>query len=209
MGMIPSIFKASKNHVELKISDTSLLALNFNKIMVEAYNEKCSYFVILHSDIEILTVFWIDKMVNIMQTKDLGVLSVVSPIKSEKGLTSTALDMETSIRKLSMFEISMSLPLTFTSIDTFEAFNNGNLLINTGVICVDTSKVDPTQCYFSIEDRIIKKDEKYDVTNISEDWNFSRMLIKNKVKYGATREISIKHYGNTYWDNTTVKVGEK
>jgi len=207
-GILSSIFNASKNHIEIRLNDSSFLTLNFNQLLVATYNEKFDYFVMLHADIEVLTPEWIDKMIEIMQQNDFGVLSVVSPIKNNTGTTSTALDdTNSTLRKLTMLEIATQLPLTFSPQDTLKVFKNEKLLINTGVMCINSSKIDPTQCYFDIENKIIKKDNgTFVAESFSEDWNFSRMLMKYGVKYGATRAISVKHFGNMAWDNQTVKI---
>ena len=208
-GIVSSIFKASKGKIDIRMNDSSFLTLNFNQLLAGAYNGEFTHFVMLHSDIEVLTAEWADKMIEIMQQYDFSVLSVVSPIKDKSGGTSTALDAPDPtkiLHRLTMMEVATQLPLTFSPQDTLSVFNNDKLLINTGVMCINLSRIDPTQCYFDIENIIVKKNGKFVAESFSEDWNFSRMLMQYGIKYGATRAISIKHFGNMVWDNQTVSV---
>jgi hypothetical protein len=129
VGCASSLFNATTLPLEIRFSDVSLLAMSFNILFLKAIENSATHFCLLHSDVEILTNHWIDRMLKIMKEKKLSVLSVVLPIKNDSGETSVALD--NPIRKLTMKEI-YSLPFTITRQCCNERFNNDLLLINTG-----------------------------------------------------------------------------
>jgi len=73
---------------------SSLLCRGFNTMFAMALNNRnkgFTHFLLHHADIG-PEMGWLDKMVEIMQREGADVLSAVSPIKNQEGLTSTALD---------------------------------------------------------------------------------------------------------------------
>ena len=90
------MLQASKDHqVMYDNSDSSACTLTFNILLLRALEERAKgnadYFLLWHSDI-VPEPYFIDKMLKIAVERKAEVLSVVMPIKDEKGLTSTALD---------------------------------------------------------------------------------------------------------------------
>lgn len=187
---------------------TSLLAHTFNICWTEALQAakagRVTHFAMLHSDIEPVA-GWVDKMGEIMERDNLDVLSVVSPIKNNKGETSTAIDTDYwSPRKITMRDLE-SLPPTFTGEDI-----GGGLLINTGCMMVDlrneevlaTNDDNDLELYFEINDKIHVEDNGHmDIRVASEDWNFSRSANRLGLRVAATTEIPLLHWGHFGYSN--------
>lgn len=188
-------------------SKISLLAYNFNKLLTKALNDKFDYFCLLHADVAPKEHGWLAHMINIMTEKELKVLSLVLPITSDGRDTSTALDVIGKPHRIKMVDLP-KLPAVFTRKDVKRVYNNDQLLINTGCIVIDLKGFNPRKTWFEIDDSIVKlKDGTYDAKCDPEDWNFSRMLIKNKVPYGATYAIPAVHAGQVQFTNQVVQNG--
>lgn len=192
------------NLARLSTTNASVLTRNFNVNLAVALNnrDKLTHLCIVHGDIEILTHFWLDKMLDIMKANEADVLSVVSPLKTMEGFTTTGLEEachgsewpEWETRRLTLHEIYNDYPPTFT---------HPKILLNTGLMLIDLSKPWVEQCYFSFEDRIVKdKNGKFQVLSLSEDWIFSKMAKELGAKLFATREIAINHVGSMRFGNT-------
>lgn len=187
--------------------ESSLLATNFNHSWVMALNEAttgdgCDYFAMLHSDIGPED-YWLDMLIAELEAKQLDVLGVAVPIKDERGLTSLAVDGESTWRpkrRITQREL-WSLPETFTSDDV-----DGPLLLNTGCwVC----KFDPAwadEVHFTVNDRIVYNAEtkRYYAETEPEDWFFSRLCHELKLNIGATRIVNVKHRGQADFDNHKV-----
>ena len=185
-------------NVVVEYRQGSLLAANFNGLWCSALNlchrgQDVKYFAMLHDDIGPQD-GWLDTLIEEMESKNLDVLGVVVPIKDIKGVTSTAIDGETTWRpkcRLTIKEV-MSLPDTFTSEDI-----GGPLLNNTGCwVC----KFDPEwarKVHFTINDRIVfnRSTDRYEAEVEPEDWYFSRLCHELNLKIGATRKIQVTHRG--------------
>jgi len=188
-------------------SKISLLAYNFNKLLTKALNDKFDYFCLLHADVAPKERGWLKRMIGMMEEKQYKVLSLVLPITSNGLDTSTALDAIGEPRRLKMAELPQ-LPVVFDGRDTKRVFNNSKLLVNTGCMLIDLRDFRPKKSWFEINDSIVQlKDGTYDAKCDPEDWNFSRMLIKNRVPYGATYAIPAIHAGQVQFTNQVVKNG--
>jgi GT2 family glycosyltransferase len=143
-------------------------------------------------------------MVRLLQEHKADVLSVVIPIKNEKGLTSTALDVgigdEDShwrVKRLTLTEIYNDYEPTFT---------HEKLLVNTGLMLVDLRKPWVENVWFAFEDKIIpdpKVPGNFKAVGVSEDWFFSRRARELGAKLYATREISVLHSGTNEFSNAS------
>ena len=192
------------SNVAVEYRQGSLLAANFNALWCGALNachrgEHIKYFAMLHDDIGPED-FWLDKLIEEMESADLDVLGVVVPIKDSNGLTSIAIDGESTWRvkcRLTTSE-ALKLPETFTSDDV-----GANILLNTGCwVC----KFDPEwakKVRFTINDRIVfnTRLDRYQAEVESEDWYFSRLLHELGLKVGATTKIQVQHRGEMDFDN--------
>ncbi len=130
---------------------------NFNELWCHALNlhhhgERVDYFAMLHDDIGPAK-YWLDTLIEELETKQLDVLGVVVPIKDSRGMTSLALDHEDDpwmpFAKLSMHDV-YELPETFTSEDVGRP-----LLLNTGCWVCKWNQDWARTVHFEINDRII------------------------------------------------------
>jgi SAM-dependent methyltransferase len=184
----------------------SLLACNMNSLWAQAKTlvhrgNRIDYFAMLHDDIGCED-WWLDKLIDELEASDLDILSVVSPIKDCRGLTSTAIAAPDgdpwSVTRLTMDEV-YRLPPTFTSEDI-----GGELLLNTGCWVCRFGVLGEYPFYFTINDEITFSEQHdcYVADVESEDWFFSRLCHKAGLKVGATRKISIFHEGATRYLNS-------
>lgn len=173
----------------------SLLASNFNRAWAEALNWESDFFLMLHDDIVPVQDEWIQTMFEELTLNKASVLSVVSPIKNQDGLTSTAIETADlwHPRRLSMTEV-MEKPLTWTE---------PGLLLNDGLMLVDFRQPWVRDVYFTINDRIVRRpDGRYANEVEPEDWFFSRRATAAGAKLFATRKVLIQHIGIAGYDNT-------
>lgn len=186
----------------------SLLASNFNQLWCTALNmvhqgKPIHYFAMLHDDIGPED-FWLDKLIDELESKQLDVLGVAVPIKDTRGMTSLALHKEGDNwmpeSRLSMHDI-YQLPETFTSQDLGKP-----LLLNTGCWVCRLDMAWATKVHFEINDRIVfnRSLNRYQAQTEPEDWFFSRQLHEigkgptacvTPLKIGATRKVSLVHRG--------------
>jgi hypothetical protein len=209
-------WRASRNPgLKLIWSEGSLLACNMNQLWASALNwshqgTRVDYFAMLHDDIGPED-WWLDTLIDELESKQLDVLSVVVPIKDQRGVTSTALRDHDNpwapYAKLTMDEV-YRLPETFTEDDT-----GSSLLLNSGCW---VAKWDQDWCrkvHFEINDRIAFNTaiNRYQPQVESEDWFFSRCLqdIDMGLRIGATRKISVIHAGGCNFSNDRVWGSEK
>lgn len=207
-GVMDAMFLTGYPKFAYKRGDISLLAFNFNVLVSEAWNERAekgyTHFCMMHSDIG-PGKDWLKTMLDIMAEKNFDVLSVVVPIKNNTGLTSTAVDTDSMPTPLTLTQVHNELPVTFTGEDTKRVYGNDRLLINTGLLLIRMDAIAPPDFYFEIVDRInVEKDGKFKPRNIPEDWHFSRMLYRKKVRYAATRAVEVRHLGAMVFNNQSV-----
>jgi GT2 family glycosyltransferase len=185
----------------------SILTRAFNLLYAHALNERkngTTHFCLLHDDV-VPQPLWLDEMMRVMQKHQADVLSVVIPIKNEKGLTSTALDVGIGeedphwrVKRLTLTEIYNDYEPTFT---------HEKLLVNTGLLLVDLRKSWVENVWFAFEDRIIpdaKVPGDFKAVGVSEDWFFSRRARELGAKLYATREISVLHSGSADYSNSSM-----
>jgi hypothetical protein len=172
----------------------SLLALNCNRAWAEALNSRPTFFMMIHDDILPVEDNWISLMFQELLDRRASVLSVVSPIKTPDGLTSTAIETEDSWnpRRLSMTEV-FERPETWTE---------DGLLLNTGLMLVNFTEPWVERVHFTINDQIIHRDGKWVPEAQPEDWNFSRMARERGARLYATRKVIIQHVGRAGYDNS-------
>jgi hypothetical protein len=201
-GAVKGVLAASNQRLNktIQFSGFSILTRNFNALWTQALNSReqgTTHFCMLHEDIS-PEPYWLDKMLRIMGETDADILSVVSPMKDNRGLTSTALDeplgdadQRYRVRRLTLTEIHAK-PATWT---------DEKLLVNSGLMLV---KLDDRceKLWFEFNDAIVKnKDGKWGAVGMSEDWNFSRKAHQLGMKIFVTREISLQHLGMARYSN--------
>lgn len=204
-GTARSTFVTSEvpGRVACMFHPTSLLPRGFNKLYATALNGDFTHFAMLHADIEVLIPYWIDRMIELMDKTKADVLSVVSPIKNMKGLTSTAVDINPHtgewdkwrVKRLTMKEV-FDRPPTWTE---------DGLLINTGCMLVNLQSDIADKFYFEFIDQIIfDENGNRKAVGVSEDWQFSRLVHSMGGKIFATREIPLAHIGPASFGNQMI-----
>ena len=196
-------------------SDRSLLTYNFNVLWCNMLNLRHTHdirwFCMLHTDIEIKTDNWLDVLIESAVKSKADILSIVSPIKDSRGLTSTALiDTETNcvVKRLVMKEVCLLPPVfDITDIKNILGIDTANKIlgVNTGVMLVKVADWCES-ILFSQKDYIIKTTDTtghktFEAQTLSEDWLFSIDAHKLGVTVKACRNVHIKHYGNTGYNN--------
>src|SRR5579884_509122 len=170
---------------------SSLLTHNFNCAWGQCLNDREKYgfthFAMLHSDVIPLPYGqpWLDQLVSIQEDHDADLLSVVVPIKNDRGLTSTAIDGDNPwcVRRLTLAEV-FRRPPTWTE---------EGLLVNTGCWVARLGEWCDQVC-FRQQDRIFRTREGRRVAaTIPEDWDFSRQARDAGARVYATRQIAVIH----------------
>lgn len=186
---------------------SSILTHNFNRLLCDAYNKQAelglTHFAMLHSDIA-PAAGWLALLLAELKAHNLQVLSAVSPLKCNDGLTSTGLDLGHKVRRLSLAEV-FTLPETFTGADTHSHYGNSKLMLNTGCWIMDMSAITPDQAFFTIQDSVTRDPAGHYVPDFKpEDWLFSRRLNELGIRTGATRKVKLEHYGSQAFTNSQV-----
>lgn len=219
-GLFTSALKYDVAPVAFSVS---ALAYCFNQLWAHALaahgRGEITHFAMLHSDVE-PDKGWLDVLMDELIEKRLQVLSCVIPIKSQDGLTSTAVGPINDIwtqRRLTMAEVA-ELPETFTDKDLVEWKKAHHcegwvLLLNTGCWVCDLSarpfqQVDShgdLRFTFTQKDRI-RVDEKGQLIPhfAPEDWIFSRECHRAGLKIAATRKVKLAHSGPHQFSNQGV-----
>lgn len=201
-------WQASQRHVvHLVPHSMSLLTFNFNRLWAEALNKRqelgLTHFAMLHSDV-VPCHGWLDLLIAEQQRVGVDVLSVVIPIKDERGLTSTGLFFpETKqVERLTMTEVH-ALPPTFGHKGVIK--HGGLLLVNTGCWVCDFTQPWVEDVHFWVTDTIVRApDGTFQAQNMPEDWNFSLWCHGHQVSLAATRAVAVEHHGLAEYSNQTV-----
>ena len=205
--------------VDLRGGNSSSLTGNFNDMWVMAVNGRktdanpdgYTHFAMMHSDI-VPSEFWLDKLIDLLAENHLQVLSVMSPIKDDHGLTSTGFDTDQwRPRRLTIIEC-MKLPLivtnTLTDIERCRKIVGdpvGPLLINTGLMLIDMTSPWVEHLCFQFRNRLIRQpDGKLFAEFEPEDWAMSRDLHRWGAPFGFVdgRTIPLGHSGDVLMMNT-------
>lgn len=210
------------------VQTNSSLTHNFNMLWYNCLNDREKYgfthFLMMHSDIAPQGL-WLDQMMDVMDERDWDVVSVVSPIKDGRGLTSTAWDTHRwRPRRITMAELDR-LPDSFDNDDVLSLDERGRatwkpgapcygptgiLLPNTGLMLIrfDKSRTWLDKVCFEFRNRIVREDTGGGVSYIPdfepEDWRFGRFLHRHGVRYGCTKRVKLSHLGNFSFLNHTV-----
>ena len=211
-GTACSIFGRPSKNKSLDIipisSKGSLLAYIFNVMWCNVLKfhklHNLKYVGMIHSDVE-ASQGWIDTLIEEMNATGADLVSAVCPIKSQHGLTSTAVyrSGESACRRLTLHEIHR-LPETFNEKDINNILgHDGTLLINTGCWLMNVKSDFADKIRFHIDDRIIKDIHGDPVAAVMpEDWNMSVELNKLGAKIFATRKVGITHHGEAAFENS-------
>jgi hypothetical protein len=198
----------------------SLLAKTFNIAWATALQMQeqgeIDLFAMCHGDI-MPDAGWLDVLRDEMAATGSHLVSVVSPIKDGRALTSCAVDLDDSryhVRRLTLHEVHNDLPETFTTADLVAAgitAPDRPLLFNTGLWLADLSWPGfhatvngELRLKFAMRDRIVRwPDGRLCAETESEDWYFSRELAAAGGRYCVTSKVGLDHYGEFAFGNRT------
>jgi hypothetical protein len=210
-------------------SGSSLLGGNFNYIWTTALNNrlKCScgwrgsspdglcfrcdspceqfatHAAMIHSDVEPINDYWLEAMLTEMERTGADMLSVVLPIKTQDGITTTAIeDRRTGkLRRLTMTEIGAIPEVTFDAATA--GYPDHNLLVSSGLWIADLRNPWVEHNWFEVRDRIFRetKDGQFDHETAAEDWSFSRRMHKMGRKVVASTCVRANHWGEAIYPN--------
>lgn len=180
---------------------TSIITTTFNKMLCEVLNskEEFSYLAMIHADI-VPDMYFIDTLIEELESNNLDMLSAVVPIKDERGLTSTGLEVENTqwaVRRLTMREIydEWKLPATFRVEDIPVRKGQQGLLLNSGCWVMRWDRKWRQNLFFRQHDRIVwsLSEQKFGNESASEDWDWSRQLLSRGCRLGATTKVGLYH----------------
>lgn len=173
------------------------------------------WFAMLHSDVN-PGPYWIDKLIDEAEKYDADMVSAVIPIKSDQGLTSTAMtDPGHSDRnwcRLMTRQVNHErFPKTFDSEMARDALaslprdmavycpEGSRLLLNTGCMVVRLDRPWCGDVWFEQYDAIAHVDGRWRYLALSEDWYFSKKVSDRGAKVMATTVVEIMHRGLYEW----------
>jgi hypothetical protein len=201
---------ANRHRVEVHPKESSLLANGFNQLWVDALESGYTHFAMLHADV-VPQNGWIDTLMEELERTGADIISAVSPIKDDRGITSMGIANDpaywwTPLRRFTMREI-VRFPLTFSAEDA--GYPGRALLVNTGCWLADLRNPlwraedgrGNLLIYFTIRDRVWKNGEKILCGVQSEDWFFSERLHAVGLKAVATRKVQLQHIGRFPYPN--------
>jgi hypothetical protein len=197
---------------------TSLLANGFNQLWCIALNNRhmLSHFLMLHSDIVPTDAGFVKILLDEMEQVGADVLSAVVPLKSETGITSTAIipdlawahalsETVSGRRRLTMQELER-MPQTFDAAMVAEGLEMDGaepaLLVNTGMLLVDLRKPWVERVHFTINDALWQRADGKFVCDVEpEDWFFSSRAAEEGARVWATRKVKVEHVGSKGYSN--------
>ena len=217
-SVIAATLQASKRGLTRDLKPpqhSSLLAKGFNDLWCTALqNRRYTHFAMLHSDI-IPEEGWLDVLMDELERTGADLVSAVSPIKDDRGLTSCGIGNPMSTwwspkKRFTMKEI-MALPETFTAADA--GYPGDPLLVNTGCWLADLRNPKWMEkdedgflkVFFTIKDGVrVDTDGRLRPVVQSEDWFFSCMMHMVGLKALNTRKVRLKHIGERAYSNDEV-----
>lgn len=191
---------------------TSAIPSAFGLLWCWALNGDYTHFAMLHSDVA-AEPQWCDKMIAMLDAEGLDLLSAVVPIKSEYGVTSTAIQTGADgdfHRRVTISE-TRDLPSVFGPAEL--GLDDGILLVNTGCwVCRIRDEIGGdlrpwARAFpgFSMDSPIFSTEvdgkETFYTRLDPEDWRMSRWLHGYGASYKATSAIQTKHHGGDVWDS--------
>ena len=189
----------------------SLLPKGFNHLWAHALSNDFDVFAMVHGDIA-PEPGWAGALLRLLEEHEADMVSVVSPIKNDKGHASCGIgDPKNTWAPLFRFTMRQlqSMPETFSAADI--GWDGYPLLANTGLWMADlrkpwareTDESGALKAYFAINSRVTydHNTKQYCVDTESEDWFFSRKLHELGCKVMVTQAVKLDHYGTTVWPN--------
>lgn len=194
----------SPYNVSIAARGTSCLPYSFNLLWAQALNlnPRPDYFVMLHDDIEPKHGEWLTLLLDQLRANNLDVLGAAIAIKDSFGLTSIAADTHAwRPRRITLKEIHDGPELLLDG-DCRQRFG-GDLLLNTGMFAMRFAELaDFVESFvFTFENRIVRRNGRYEAQMRPEDWLFSRACHRHGLRLAATRTIKAVHHGTQAYTN--------
>lgn len=171
--------------------------VGYQSLMKLVHAGEVDYIAMLHADVVPVQAKWGEILFDEVLATGADLLSVVIPIKSQYGLTSTAVFKEED------FKANVWNPIRFTMKEVFqmsETFTHPRLAVNTGCMVIDARKDWAQKIVFDL--RCLVDLKNYRSWYIPEDWLMSRACIVGGGKIYATRKVQVEHFGNLGFPNT-------
>lgn len=162
----------------------------------EADAGNATHFIMLHADVIPLNHDWGQILLDECERTQASILSVILPIKTGEGLTSTAIEAEETVAK------GQWHPVRFTMKEVFnmpETFTHPRLLLNTGLMVIDLRKEWSRELVFDIQCGV--KFDRYEPYFLPEDWLMSRFATGRGEQIYATRKVRALHMGKAPYGN--------
>lgn len=208
------LFRTHSNHTDVaKVAHggNSLTPNAFNDLLLAALNLRdegeITHFAMIHSDVEPLTINWLDVLYAESIAYNAAIVSTVIPIKNDDfdPPTSTAIgyrdDPWKLVRRIHVSE-RLNMPQTFNR-HMLGLPDDQVLLVNTGLWL--TNLTHPAWDHFPgfhVVTRIDRDAENRRVAQCRpEDWEMSRFMDAMKVPVAATWKVAVKHWGDKAWTN--------
>lgn len=200
-----SLLKMGKTPIfQVSLRSTSILTFTFNSLWVNALNHrgKFDYFVMLHDDVEPIEDGWLDVLVAEYEKNLPDILSVVLPIKDNRGLTSTAfMDPKTRRQERLTMTQACQYPTTFSG-DAFQT--RWVVMPNTGLWICDFRKPWVEKICFTNRDRIFRdQNGTWYAQAYGEDWDLGGQCEAMGLKVMATTAVKAMHHGEFAYPNFT------
>jgi len=205
MTALNAVPRPSDVEVCLEPGSGSLLPRVFNRLLATAVARGYDRFAMLHADIA-AEPGWLAQMMAIQDEHDADIVSVVSPIKDARNLTSTCYyDADDELHILSLKECCEKLPPVFDVSAPWLQEQGAKVLgVNTGLMLMRLGRPWLTQWSgFRIISDITWDDGQIHCHVVSEDWQMCRELarVEHPPKIVATTAVTMHHRGSMVWSN--------
>jgi hypothetical protein len=171
--------------------------VGYQAMIQKVQKGELDYILMLHADIVPIQPHWGSILMDEMIEHQASIMSAVSPIKTEQGLTSTGFFRKEDDEKnfwnpirLTMKELT-ALPETFT---------HPRLIVNTGCMAIDARQQWAQELVFDLKCFVDLKSHRS--WYIPEDWLMSKECYTKGGKVYATRKVALEHYGHVGFPNT-------
>jgi hypothetical protein len=204
---VQGVFTASLQRHDVFITNAGTGWDDFNSVWCDALNAaergEITHFAMLHSDIS-PDAGWLDVLLDELDRLDADLVSVPSPIKDVRGLTSSGIgnpdNRWSPLRRFTVRELER-FPETFDAGDV--GYAGLPLLHNTGCWACDLRRPSFFQeddgnlvAFFDFPRRVYRAENGSWVNACeSEDWYFSRMLHNLGASTFITRKVKLCHRG--------------
>lgn len=155
------------------------------------------YVGMLHADCVPLQQNWGEILMDEMLEHQASIMSVISPIKSADGLTSTGFFSKEDDEKDIWHPIRLTMKEVFQLPETF---THPRLIVNTGIMMIDIRQEWAKKLVFDL--KCFVNLDNYQSWYIPEDWLMSKYCYKSGGTVFATRKVKMQHYGNVGFPNT-------